>query len=1058
MRKVIYFIYKRKDLISMKKFKSFLALLLLGGLVATGCGGKDKTPSNSGGSQQNSGGSQSGDSSSGDGGQQGGEGGGGQQGGGGEGGGQQGGGEVPADSQFVNKKFVFDSVSYPQNATIETALNQNYQGAYAAFFQSGKFELISVVNTYTMALLGTFTVADDDSYARLDVLKEYDGESEAYDYITSGTCVTNIRYNEGLQKYVLPMRQEVEHNVINFDVYLTRSNEAPEPANLPDDPNGETFDPQYQVYKDVWDRLFVNRGLLHFSASNFKVTHDTTIFEIDNRGSNVSKFYEHWTTGSPNSGYYYERTSIVGNSYNYNFTIVAGGEVQPASPVEYGVDFFDSEVGLAPIPFNWMQYNSVGHYYFRNSYTYQNSFYGSRTVNNYRVYFGANYRVQQITYEDDAHQSFEFNFSNYNQVEINIPTAGGGSSIPSEDPAYYYQYIQNKVLTYDRVTNSDLTGEELEKAGQANANIVFGVFNDNSVQIEWPDTYFKDGDKISAHIVMYGSIEFTALTTLGTKQVVRATLSIANVVKDDVLQSITPFTTQAHWYIVDGQLRVKMFDDFEGDGSNYYVYLNPTNVVPTAIPLPSGGGGEDPAPAASYLTAKASFETWSGLTLPTINDLEADFYDDGDRCRFYTGVGATSDQLSVFVTHFNSTLSSWEHVGPTVINSNTTRHTYTSANSDEIVIDFYDYGGGDTYFVVTYIPHVATQPEVPCFWYNDGTGWKGESLVQDLYNDDQFCLEHFEITADTQFVLGVYESDWRYFENLNTAYSNGAEYVIEGDETEEDSGVHNFKVIETGTYNIYVKKGADAFEGKGVIFNVDLYAGYPLATIEGDMTGITDDCIDFVAPLGEYQYYGLEMGLDWGTLIITNKSSEKATALCADFESRLLTLGYHWKYEPTEFNNILVSPNRQVGIALAHAGNNVMVGILNLTLPENAGWYFYANYTFTTTNVGWADADAEFYAWIWGPSESGRWIQLNVAKDELDNPAFLYVDELPEDITGMKILRVNPNAEYEDKPEVDSNVYPSSFEEGVVWNETGDIDLTGYNSNIEFGFEGWVNP
>ena len=65
----------------MKKFKSILALLLLGGLVATGCGNKDKNSSGDG-TQQNDGGSQNNNS-----GGNGGEGGGGN---GGGNGGQQG--------------------------------------------------------------------------------------------------------------------------------------------------------------------------------------------------------------------------------------------------------------------------------------------------------------------------------------------------------------------------------------------------------------------------------------------------------------------------------------------------------------------------------------------------------------------------------------------------------------------------------------------------------------------------------------------------------------------------------------------------------------------------------------------------------------------------------------------------------------------------------------------------------------------------------------------------------------------------------------------------------
>ena len=588
----------------MKKTRSLFALLILGSMVLAGCG-KDKNDSIPGGTDtpsqpSGSGDGGSGSGGSGDGGSGGGgdQGGGGQQGGGGEqgGGGQQGGGgegggggEVPATSQFVNKKFLFHSVSYPSNATIEAALNQNYQGAHASFFQNGKFELVSVVNSFTMAYLGDFTVAQDDSYATLDVRKEYDGESQAYGYLESGTFVTSIRFNEGQQKYVIPMRQYIQelHGTINFDAYLTLSNELPEAADLPTDPNGDNFDPAHQVYKDVWDRLIVGRGLLHASTSNYKVTSGSTIFEVDGG----TKFYEHYTTGSQGSGMFWERTSIEGSSYNYTNTIISNGAVYSSSPVEYGVDFFDSSVGLAPIPFNWMTYNSVGQYYYRSSYTYQNSFYGSVTVNEYRVYFSANYRVSKITYEDNAHQTFEFNFSDYGLIDLNLDdltnggSGGGGGQQQNDEPTDYYQYVQNKTMSYNRVSNTgDLSSEELQNAAAANANIAVGVFNDLSIEMQWPDHFYYDGENCSMSVLMYGSLQFSSFGTLSGRRVARGSVTITGLFINGADESGSPHEMTAMWDIENNQFVIKMDDPSNGD--QYYLFLDTSNTAPTHIPQP----------------------------------------------------------------------------------------------------------------------------------------------------------------------------------------------------------------------------------------------------------------------------------------------------------------------------------------------------------------------------------------------------------------------------------------------------------------------------------------
>ena len=596
-----------------------------------------------------------------------------------------------------------------------------------------------------MALLGTYTVADDDSYARLDVLKEYDGQHEAYDYVTSGTFVTNLRYNQGLQKYVLPMTQYVEdlHGNISFDVYLTLSNDLPEPANLPEDPNGETFDPAYQVYKDVWDRLFVERGLIHASTSNYKVTHDTTIFEVDDG----DKFYEHWTTGAPNSGYYWERTSIVGNTYYYNHTIVAGGEVQPASPVNYGIDFFDSSIGLAPIPFNWMSYNSVGHYYYRNSFTYQNSWTGSVTVNNYRVYFGQYYRVLKITYEDSSHQSYEFNFSNYNQVEIDIPEAGGGGGggDPS-NPSSYLPLVRNTVFDYNRVSGNYLSDEDKVALGSAYSNASIAIFNDDSVQFSTSAYYDENDDLVNSSLVLYGTLSFT---NAGTESNGRTYVQ-GSIAQQYVMIGGTTYTangtTTVRYYPNNDEFRITQ----HYDGDPYYIYLALTNESPVVIPH---GDPTSCSPTVNYLDAKTDFENATGIGLPTVNNLDAYYtYDLSEHYyEFRTDSGAPLGTFEVFEDYLDENLSADWSKGNLEEPSNAMRYLYSHTNGDSIELYF---ATDDNYIVVTYSEYVG----------GGGGGGGGTEVVEAAYpsmyqlqTDDPYFTKIYRVTDPSADVEWVHE-------------------------------------------------------------------------------------------------------------------------------------------------------------------------------------------------------------------------------------------------------------------------------------------------------------
>ena len=107
------------------------------------------------------------------------------------------------------------------------------------------------------------------------------------------------------------------------------------------------------------------------------------------------------------------------------------------------------------------------------------------------------------------------------------------------------------------------------------------------------------------------------------------------------------------------------------------------------------------------------------------------------------------------------------------------------------------------------------------------------------------------------------------------------------------------------------------------------------------------------------------------------------------------------------------------------------------------GYRNYIDYTLTNTN-DWdiSGNSAEFYAWVWDKNGDGHWITLTLEGNAVDG--FYFNQTLTEDYSGLKIVRVAPDAAH--KPVVGSHKYGTVD----VWNETGDIALTGAALNFAF--------
>ena len=240
----------------MNKIKSILALLLLGGLVVTGCEKKNKSPSGDSGTQQstNDGSSGSGDNGgnggggNGGGGNQGGEGGGqqggGQQGGGqqggGEGGGQQGGGsqgggDVQTD-HFSNKKLTIESITaQPTDHLAE--IQAQYANAYLCLFSEGNVVemILPAGGEEFSALLGTYAVSQDGLTATITATDSYISTLDMHIPLTTDDLAPfAITFDTTTSKYTMTMPVEQPGWQANATFVCVVSQDAPTHANIPE--------------------------------------------------------------------------------------------------------------------------------------------------------------------------------------------------------------------------------------------------------------------------------------------------------------------------------------------------------------------------------------------------------------------------------------------------------------------------------------------------------------------------------------------------------------------------------------------------------------------------------------------------------------------------------------------------------------------------------------------------------------------------------------------------------------------------------------------------------
>ena len=156
-------------------------------------------------------------------------------------------------------------------------------------------------------------------------------------------------------------------------------------------------------------------------------------------------------------------------------------------------------------------------------------------------------------------------------------------------------------------------------------------------------------------------------------------------------------------------------------------------------------------------------------------------------------------------------------------------------------------------------------------------------------------------------------------------------------------------------------------------------------------------------------------------------------------------------------------PNAAIQIqnAVVTSGTNVTIGTLNgwdttftiseegtsvisltlnmgaMTITVNVTKYIPAETkTFSLVPGEWDKDGARFAAWTWSNEEDGQWIDFTKVDDA-------YTISIPANNTGLILARMN------------GETTENNWNEGTLWNKTGDIDITDVPDNSVFTITGW---
>ena len=310
------------------------------------------------------------------------------------------GGETGDVENFVNHAFVYVS---QQSAP-------DFENSEIGLFDDDTFEIVTLVNGKMIVYLGSYTVNTADTEARLSVSRVYSEASNSYSDGV-GNWILGIQKN-GVYHLAMPGKTVV-YNV---------TTSAPIHADIPaDEGQGQTGDDaKYKVTEAQWNNIVINHGLVSLTSNFTVVTNDTTgqtKYEVDNGKVHYTFAASAFTTEA-----FYEFTSLTSG---YVYSKVDGRWIKENVPLDMH-QLLDDSIGILPVPFEKVVFNSSSHYYSCNSWVVNQGAVNQDTYQNSRFYFEEGNLIK--TSYEHWNIDYLYNFNGYGTTSVTLPEVSGGGT------------------------------------------------------------------------------------------------------------------------------------------------------------------------------------------------------------------------------------------------------------------------------------------------------------------------------------------------------------------------------------------------------------------------------------------------------------------------------------------------------------------------------------------------------------------------------------------------------------------------------------------------------
>ena len=953
----------------------------------------------------------------------------------------QGGGESDVEN-FVNHAFVYVS---QQNAP-------NFVNSSIALFDDGTFEVVTTQNGSLVVYIGTYTVNSSDTAATLSVQKYYSASSGTYTNQAVGNWLLTLQQNN----YMLSMAG-------GPTVYYSLSSGAPIHADIPaDEGQGQTGDDaKYKVTEAQWNNIVINRGLVSLTSNFTVVTNDTTgqtKYEVDN-----GKVHYTFATSAYTTETFFEFTSLTSG---YVYSKVDGRWIKENVPLDMH-QLLDDSIGILPVPFEKVVFNSSSYYYGCNSWTMIDSGGSSDSYQNPRFYFEEGNLIK--TSYNHWNIDYLYNFNGYGTTSVTLPEVSGGGT----DANARYK------VTADLWEDMILDGGLIDLDSNFTAMVTTSDNQRGYTKYEFDEgnicVYTVDPDgTISQYYAEYENaqrgyqyrlnesgvwekVEYTFgiggyMNSLGILAVEFSSLTFNETTHEYDLRSWTNGSgnqfTDIHFSFDNNKL-MKM--RYSGQLASREVEFNKYGTTSVTLPEVGGGGQQQTSkwPADEIAAKLEQLDLAVSIPAPSVADESIDS----------VSVNAPADNsgLSIVIT-----LTDTNNIAQLVYGY---MGGFQGFEADYFESDFSEDGYSGTYAllneardIIIKLTYDLNSPVFSIFVAKfTGSPYPADKIAAffnelelevsfpDLsMNDVSYSFmssaeEGFGMLMMTPMGDNTTEAIVSYVETAlaRSEFSVVYEYYEEGDESE----LYATYLDPTLTYSV----GFYEYDGQ-VYLNININEEDPTEYISFDypqeqIEALIPEDFDGIIPSFETRgaVYRVEE-IDGGfNLQISLQSGMNAAGVMRTLVNALTgeqyALNNDGGYE---------SQDGQVVVFLNNIENKLITVEVYFLEQEEPPIEepIEVSYSLVWDKGNWEDditaADAKIYAYVWGGEEGDQWIELEPIFNEDGTISFNL--DITSDYTGVKIVRFAPDSEL-----------GWEGDEGVkIWNQSGDYELNGKGGEIHF--------